>query len=201
MSAEFPGPGPLLARLDPDPEIALARFEELRRTIERFFDWRGASAPAECADDVLDRMSRRLAGGEAIESPRAFAYAVARLVWLEQQRPARRLVPLDAVPEPAAAAAAAAAADSPRMVCLDRCLDALPHEARALILRYYSHERREKVADHSALADELGITRQALHNRAQRLRDKLARCLAMCLDAARQNPDDPRTDGHGHERN
>ncbi|MFN7978209.1 MAG: hypothetical protein U0P30_08745 [Vicinamibacterales bacterium] len=197
MSAEIPGPAPLLARLDDDPEIALARFEDLRRTIERFFDWRGASAPAECADDVLDRMSRRLAGGEVIESPRAFAYAVARLVWLEQQRPARRLVPLDAVPEPAAAATASE--ESPRLICLDRCLETLTPDTRALILRYYAHERREKVADHSAIADELGITRQALHNRAQRLRDKLARCLTTCLDAARQDRDGTRTDGNGHD--
>lgn len=198
MSAEIPGPGPLLARLDADPEVALARFEELRRTIERFFDWRGASAPAECADDVLDRMSRRLAGGEVIESPRAFAYAVARLVWLEQQRPSRRLVPLDAVPEPAAIATASD--DSPRLTCLDRCLDTLTPDARALILRYYAHARREKVEDHTAIARELGITRQALHNRAQRLRDKLARCLTTCLDGARQDPDGPRTDGDGHDR-
>lgn len=194
MSAEIPCPGPLLARLDADLEVALARFEELRLTLERYFDWRGATAPQECADDVLDRMGRRLAAGEHIESPRAFAYAVARLVWLEQQRPARRLVSLDAVAEPAAIETASV--ESPRHRCLDHCLETLTPDARALILRYYAHERRAKVADHVALADELGITRQALHNRAQRLRDKLARCLAECLETTRQDPVAGRTEGN-----
>ena len=95
------------------------------------------------------------------------------------------------------AAATTAGIESPRLTCLDRCLESLTPDARALILRYYAHERRAKVADHVALADELGITRQALHNRAQRLRDKLARCLAGCLETARQVPAVERTEGNG----
>jgi hypothetical protein len=36
----------------------------LRRSLVRFFDWRGAPYPDEAVDESLDRLSRRLAEGQ-----------------------------------------------------------------------------------------------------------------------------------------
>src|SRR2546421_12507552 len=56
----------LLDRLDPDRERAGERYEELRRTLTRFFEWRGAPFAGEHTDGVFNRIARKLsAGGEA----------------------------------------------------------------------------------------------------------------------------------------
>ncbi|HEV8367877.1 MAG TPA: hypothetical protein VGQ39_08000 [Pyrinomonadaceae bacterium] len=44
----------LLQRLDPDREQAGEKYEELRRTLIRFFEWRGAPYPEEHADENLE---------------------------------------------------------------------------------------------------------------------------------------------------
>ena len=41
----------LLARLDPDRERAGERYEDLRRTLTRFFEWRNAPFPEEQTDE------------------------------------------------------------------------------------------------------------------------------------------------------
>ena len=53
----------LLARLDADPARAGERYEDLRRTLVRFFEWRGAPFPDDHADETFDRVARRLDEG------------------------------------------------------------------------------------------------------------------------------------------
>ena len=55
----------LLNSLDEDRERAGEKYEELRRTLIRFFEWRGAPFPEEHADEALNRVARRL--GEGVE--------------------------------------------------------------------------------------------------------------------------------------
>ena len=50
----------LLFRLDPDVDRAALEYEQLRRTLVKFFDWRGGWPPDECADETLDRLARKL---------------------------------------------------------------------------------------------------------------------------------------------
>src|ERR671938_30866 len=92
----------LLARLDPDRERAGEKYEELRRTLVKFFEWRGAPFPEDQADETFNRVARKLDEG-----------------------------------------------------------------------RGQSGRRR-------ALAEALGLRREALANRAQRLRDKLEECVTRC---------------------
>jgi DNA-directed RNA polymerase specialized sigma24 family protein len=170
----------LMSRLAHDPDVAGERYEELRRTLIRFFKWRGAWAPEDCADQALDRLARKLEEGEEIADVRAFAYGIARLVLLEQSRHAHaRHVALDD-----SLAAPAAAPDSMTNVglldCVERCLDELAADARALILRYYMEERRSKIDHRAAMAQELGVTASALRSRVQRLRDRVERCASDC---------------------
>ena len=57
---------------------------------------------------------------------------------------------------------------------------ALPAESRTLILEYYQDQRRLKIDRRIRLAAELGLTAQALRSRAQRVRDRLERCVRGC---------------------
>ena len=176
--------GRFLLSLDADRERAGEKYEDLRRTLIRFFEWRGAPFPEEHADDALNRVARRLAEGVEVRNVRAYCYEVARLIFLETTKGADgRKESLDALKsEPAAADAAEASAEKElRLTCLDECLRALPAESAELILEYYRYEGRRLIERRKALAEALGLRRDALANRAQRLRDKLQYCVSGCL--------------------
>ena len=68
-----------------------------------------------------------------------------------------------------------------RLGCLDDCLRALPENGRELIVEYYQDDKRDRIERRKDIAARLGLQREALANRAQRLRDKLERCVTRCV--------------------
>ena len=178
----------LLARLDADPDRAAEAYELLRQTLTRFFDWRGAHFPDECADEAINRLARRLDEGAEVDDPRGYALGIARLVLMERSRsPHLRQDELnEQTPAPPPATRAD---DEPHLHdCLDTCLAALPDESRTLILEYYQDQRRLKIDRRVRLATERGLTAQALRSRAQRVRDRLERCVRGCAGGREDRP-------------
>ena len=55
----------------------------------------------------------------------------------------------------------------------------MPRESADLILEYYRYEKRAQIDQRKALAERFGLRRDALANRAQRLRDKLEQCVGL----------------------
>jgi hypothetical protein len=49
-----------LACLDADTEQAGEKYEAIRQKLVKFFDWRGAHFPEECADETINRVVRKL---------------------------------------------------------------------------------------------------------------------------------------------
>src|SRR5262245_34248228 len=169
----------LLARLDPDRTRAGERYEDLRRTLVRFFEWRGGPFPEEHADETFDRVARRLSEGIDVKNIGGYCYNVGRLVLMEALKgPDRRRAPLDAIDPRAVDGTAAQLDRESRFTCLDACLAALPAEGRDLIVMYYADDRAARIAGRRAMAERLGIRPEALANRAQRLRDKLEACVS-----------------------
>ena len=171
----------LLGRLDPDPERAGQAYEDLRQALLGFFTWRGAPAIEERADETLDRLAAKLEQGQRVDDVRRFARGIARMVLLESwRRPETRaarveeleLERLPAPPEPE---------PEPLRDCLERCLTELRVGSRDLILRYYVAEGRTKIEGRRRLAEELGVSENGLRSRAQRVRDRLERCISRCL--------------------
>jgi DNA-directed RNA polymerase specialized sigma24 family protein len=171
----------LLRRLGDDPERGGEGYESLRRALVRFFDWRGAHAPDVCADETLDRLARRLDEDASIEDVRGYAHGIARLVLLEQWRRPHEVPAGDA--DLRLPAAEPPGDEDPRQACFERCLAELPADGRELILEYYAAEGRLKIDGRKRLAAARGLSETALRNRAQRLRDRLERCIRRCLDA------------------
>jgi len=174
----------LLERLGEDQERAGEKYEDMRRTLIRFFEWRSAPFPEEHADETFNRIARKLDEGIAVVNIGGYCYEVARLVCLEAFKGHEsRRAPLDeikvepTVPDPTDEKAE----KEQRLTCLDDCLRVLPDESRELIWGYYSDEKRGQVHRRKALADRLRLRRDALANRAQRLRDKLEQCVTRCL--------------------
>lgn len=174
----------LMNRLDADRERAGERYEELRRTLLRFFEWRGASFPEECADETLNRVARKLDEDIEIAEIGQYSMGIARFVLLETLKSHDSLrAPMEALPlETAALDTGDEALEKERYLdCLENCLQTLPAESRELITRYYQDDRRDQINNRLALAEGLGLRRDALANRAHRLRDKLENCVERCV--------------------
>jgi DNA-directed RNA polymerase specialized sigma24 family protein len=175
----------LLAALHRDGDAAAGEYERLRRTLVRFFDWRGAWPPDECADETIDRVARRLGEGTPIDDVWSYAVGVARLVLLE-----RRRMPVTAPIEAAGTLVDPARPPDPADVglhdCLESCLAALDTDSRVLVLEYYQGERGTKIDNRQRLASALGITSNALRSRVQRIRERLEACVHEC--ATRKEP-------------
>ena len=174
----------LLERLGDDEEQAAQKYEDLRHTLIRSFEWRGAPFPEEHADETFNRLARKLDEGVEIRNVNEYAYTVARLVWLEALKGnTKRNTPLDEIAhEPVALDTSEEKGEKEtRLNCLDDCLEVLPVENRELIMEYYVDEKRGRIDRRRDLAERLGLRRDALANPAQRLRDKLEQCVTRCL--------------------
>jgi DNA-directed RNA polymerase specialized sigma24 family protein len=173
----------LLAKLDPDAERAAIEYERLRHALVRFFDWRGASPPDECADEVFDRLARRLEEETAVDDVRNYAYGIARLVLLERHR-APAMTPIESVGDVADRAAASPSSENDRLHdCFDRCLAEMPSASRSIVVQYYQGERQAKISNRRGLAAALHLSETALRSRVQRLRDRLEHCVESCVSA------------------
>ena len=168
----------LLERLDPDRDRAAVEYERLRRTLIRFFSWRGTLEPELCADETIDRLARRLEEGTIVDDVATYARGIARMVMLERQRsptpvPIETTDPSDpgGLDEP----------DNDVAECLESCLAALQADTRSLVLAYYEGERGSKIQNRRRLAESLGLTEPALRSRVQRIRDRLEDCMHVCL--------------------
>jgi len=173
----------LLAKLSTDPEIAGGKYEELRRRLIKFFEWRGSFFPEELADETLNRTARKIDEGEEIEkNVIALALGIARFVFLETlKHPDNRRAAMEELAPVAAPLEHRGDDDDPWVVCLRECLRGLPEENRELIIEYYQEEGRAKIADRKTLAGKLGISLNALFSRAKRIRDKLEQCVTRCV--------------------
>lgn len=174
----------LMGRLDPDPEQAGIKYENLRHKLVVFFEGRSCGHHSDgLADQTLDRVAAKL--DEATEiyahsSLASYCYGVARYVWREWLAGARH-EPLEAE---AAAAPEANDVEAVRLECLGKCLNSLAPESRKLIMDYYEGERSEKIQNRTRLADYLGITQNAVRRRAHWIRVKqLEPCLKRCEEA------------------
>src|SRR5438128_9619122 len=88
----------LLDRLGADRQRAGEKYEDLRRTLTRFFEWRGAPFPEEHADETFNRVARKLGEGVQIKNVGGYCYEVARLVHLEALKgPDAKRAPLEAI--------------------------------------------------------------------------------------------------------
>jgi RNA polymerase sigma factor (sigma-70 family) len=183
----------LLASLDADRESAAEKYEDLRRTLVTYFEFRDVPAPEELVDETLDRVARRLSEGQEVyaSNPASYFYAVARNVWREYLAgPNKTVSSLDALPASRAGAEdpletrerdAERAERERRLTCLERCLSAMPADVRDVITDYYQGEKDVKIRGRKAIAERLGIPLNALRIRACRQRARLEECVRACL--------------------
>lgn len=168
----------LLDWLDPNRERAGLRYEVIRAGLIRIFVSKGFSDAEHSADDVIDRVMKRLPGIRAdyVGDPAWYFRGVARNVILEARR--NKEVVTDVLPEGVSQEPVSSDASE----CLSECLKLLPREKQEFILDYHLHQGRAKIDHHREMAGELSITEGALRTRAHHLRVSLEKCVLQCLD-------------------
>lgn len=171
----------LLALLSDDSERAAELYLNLQGKLIRYFGWNQCPTPEELADQVLDRVARRVSEGVQIDNPIAYVLGVARRVLLES-KPRVVLLPLEG--DFAAGTETQEAAD---LDCLDHCLGEFAPESRSILLEYYSANDRERIRVRQSMADRMGLSVNALRNRCLRLRRQLEECLTRCRRAIGRN--------------
>lgn len=183
----------LLDWLDGGADSEGRTYLEMRRRLASYFDRKNCSMPDELADETLNRVARRLEEEGAIETdaPAHYCYIAARFVFMEHLREAQKDSTLanELRQLPSVGHLDASEADDERRMkeqrlnCLEQCLGKLEFLSREIITRYYVGKARVKIDHRRALAEELGITANALSVRACRIRDKLEACIRQCVGA------------------
>lgn len=170
----------LLDCLDADRDAAGEKYEDLRRALVRYFEGRRISFAEERVDEVFNRVSRKLIDGVQISNFYAYCYEVARLVHLERLRaPESRMNSIDEFDlEYTAPNTLDDEIEKEKMLkYLNLCLEKLPPESRALITEYYRHDRNDRAVLRKAMSERMNLSREALANRAQRIRSRLEKCI------------------------
>ena len=170
----------LLEWLNPDRDAAGLRYEEIRLSLIRIFEYRGCATPEEMADDTMNRVTKRLPeiSESYVGDPAKYFYGVANNVHLEYVNNKREPF----APPPVAESLE----EDPAYDCLDSCLAKLDAESRDLVLRYYEKEKNEKIAERKRIAEELGIGLNTLRIRAFRIRTGLHQCILKCISRSKK---------------
>ncbi len=173
----------LLDWLDRNREVAGIKYEKIRRRLIRIFASRGCFEAEELADQTINRVILKIPKiiEDYIGEPVTYFYGVANNIyheWLRDQKKKNYLT----IPEnenhyeP----------DSEiEFDCLENCLAALADKQRELIIKYYNQEKGAKIELRKSLAENLGISLNALQIKTHRIRSGLQECVRNCVSGKR----------------
>ena len=170
-----------LKGLDPDRDIAAAKYLEVHKKLERFFEWRGCPFPQDHADEAITRTAQRIAGGDSISDPATYVIGVARLLLLEIHKEAEKQRRIASEQAELPQTSSSSEDSEVRVECLRDCLHQLPPDNRELILLYYEGEKSVKINNRKRLTERLKMNVSALRMRALRIRERLMLCVETCV--------------------
>ncbi len=169
-----------LAALDPDRQRAAEQYEHVRRSLIRYFYWRGSFFPERDADETIDRVARKLVE-QQVADVHTYSLGVARNVAHESLRVQSREQAQLAAADSFSSEAPANAVFDLHLECCEACLANLPSAQRELVLAYYEGEKQMKIDNRRKLAAGVGVPVERLRIQVHRIREKLETCIKRCL--------------------
>lgn len=168
----------LLRWLDANRETAAHKYQVIHAGLIRIFVSKGFSDAENLADETVNRVAARVPdiAREYVGEPTNYFRGVARKIALEAGR--RKEFATDTFPE----RPVKVTDPGEEYECLLKCLKDLPPEKRELVLDYHVYEGRDKIINHRAMSEELGITESALRVQAHRVRVRLEKCMLECVE-------------------
>jgi DNA-directed RNA polymerase specialized sigma24 family protein len=171
----------LLAALGDSAAAAGQHYEQLRAKLIFFFTRKALEVPEDLADEVLDRIGRRLAEGLAILSVDAFALGVARHVAQEQTPIRNRVETVDPIFFHNVPAVSTTFNEDERLVYLERCLRRLPSYDSQLLKGYYLGGGGA-ISARKNMAERLGVSPGTLRQKVFLIRRRLLGCVTARLE-------------------
>ena len=164
----------LLLWFSPDREQAAKKYQTIQFRLIRIFAAKGCCDPEDLADQSFNVASLKVNWllENYVGDPAHYLYGIARKIFLEQK------------PHPAPPPMDPPDIDEleRRSTCLDRCLDDVTtSDERRLVIQYHEQEKRERIETRRRLAEELGITINALRIKVCHIQARLRPCLQECL--------------------
>ena len=170
----------LLEWLGPDREKAAEKYETIRTRLIKIFVKKGCSDPDTLFDTTVNRVTLKLPEMVAgyVGDPLWYFISVGRNVFREWLRV--KEIPYESVPQQIVEPDPDFA-----LQCLQKCLDHLTAEDRDLVLDYHVDAKGAKIDLRRKLAEERGVTLNALRVKTFRLRSMLEKCVLECLSGER----------------
>ena len=171
-----------LSALSSDRDTAEKKLKDIRRRLVIMLDCRGCHCSEDLAHEALVRFAHRLPKmdppfkGDAIP----YLYTVAYNLYLEYIDKQFQPLPDDFTEIPLPDEDAGKTKEQLH-ACLDKCLDSMDAKSRDLVLDYYRLDKQNKINFRKLLAQELGISVNALRIRLHDLRAGLEKCIEQCL--------------------
>jgi RNA polymerase sigma factor (sigma-70 family) len=166
-----------LSSLSSDRDTAEKKLKDIRRRLVIMLDCRGCTCSEDLAHEAMLRFAHRLPNmdppfaGDVIP----YLYTVAYNLYLEYIE--KQFLPLpDDFTEISQPDDDAVKAKEQLHKCLDTCLDGMDPKGRELVLDYYRLEKQSKIDFRKLLAQELGISVNALRIRLHNIREQ---CLGL----------------------
>lgn len=182
----------LLRWLDRDRDKAGQKYEQIRRSLIKFFTGRGCRCPEDLADETLSRVAHKAAGLATTYQgdPSFYFYGVAKNVHREYLRMLAResgsevqeVQDKSELVEWSSHRSEIDEFKETRVQCLSKCLRTLPDEQRHLVVSYYENETNKKIANRKSLAERRQMSVNALRLQAHRLRQSLRKCVGQCMN-------------------
>ena len=183
----------LLKKLDPDWERAGQKYELLRKKLIFFFNYNNCPHPEDCADEVFDRIGKRIAESEVIKKDlKNYAFGVAKNVLKEFFRNPEIAMSSDIIEAIVNTKEKKRVnnnddQDRQKKRCMDQCLNGLPEADRNLLERYMSGMGRDRLKARKRLKSELAITIESLRLKKYRIKKRLMECYNDCLQDLDEN--------------
>lgn len=171
----------LIAFLAPDPDRAAELYLVMHAKLVTFFERRNSADPVQHADEVFDRVSRKIAEGAEISNPMGYCYGVARMLQKELYKEAERnREAADGFYSEGRGGGEGHEEEDLTAACLDKCLGQMPEDERQRLLEYYEGNARARIERRKKMAKLLNATLNGLRIDVYRSRMKLQQCINKC---------------------
>ena len=173
----------LLTWLDPNPDRAGQLYESIRWRLIAILASRGCHIPEELADEIIDRVARRVRDIEATYTGDKAIYFLGVMNNVHHEYLRRPTAPRLVTEKHEDVEV-----KEQTYVCLDRCLAKLSPHARDIIQQYYAADKQAKISLRKRIAAKFGVSRSNLRLRALRIRAKLQTCIEQCMEVSETRP-------------
>lgn len=173
----------LLLWFSTDREEAGAKYEEIRNSLIRFFDFKGCSESENLADETFNRVAKKFSTLDTNNTNKhiTFFYGFASNIYKEfRKKNEQKDVELD--PNlPDKRTKDENVIKENKQNCLDKCLGKLSEADRHLAIQYFCKDKSAKFEHRRQLAEQLNLKMGALHVKVHRLKAVLRDCMENCM--------------------